>query len=343
MVDRDPAKQPHSVSTLTAPTPLLPDGVVPASQSPHSLGLWGRRLADSGLVLFPVALGAGAFGWSSDDRAVAEILEEFLGLGGNFVDATGSHIDGRSERAIGSWLAHRGSRSRILLGTTIGHQHDLSERAAPVIVHAVEAALSRLHTDHLDLLSLRLDQESPIDEVLAAVDDLIRSGKVRFVAAAAPSADRLVEARITAAQQGVSQLVAVQANYSLANRAHYEAAVSGVVTLQACGFMPRPPLAGGLLVSGSRYRQEQGRRLRHGAEVSLPARRWPALQAALAAMAIEQSVAIPAIALAWLLTRPNVTAPIVSVSSAGQITEAIAAVRVQLTRHQVAELDRLSR
>lgn len=342
-MDRDPAKPPHSVSTLTAPTPLLPDTVIPAAQSPHSLGWWGRRLADSPLVLFPMALGASAFGWSTDDRVVAEILDEFIELGGNFVDATGSHIDGRSERAVGGWLARRGSRSRILLGTTIGHQHDLSDRPAPVIVHAVEAALSRLRTEHLDLLSLRLGDESPIDEVLAAVDDLIRAGKVRFVAAAAPSADRLVEARITAAQQGVAQLVAVQANYSLANRGPYESAVSGVVTLQACGFMPRQPLAGGLLASGSRYRQEHGRRLRHGAEVSLPARRWPALLAVLASMAAEQSVAVPAIALAWLLTRPNVTAPIVSVSRAGQLTEAIAAVRVQLTRNQVAELDRLSR
>lgn len=333
-----------AIETVAASAPFLLDAVPTAPpQSPSSPGSWRRGPARSPLQFFPVALGASTFGWSTDDRGAAEIIDRFVELGGNFVDATGPHVDGRSERAIGGWLTRSGSRSRILLGTTIGHQHDLSERPAAIVAHAVEAALSRLRTDHLDLLSVHLSENSPIDEVLIAVDEVVRSGKVRFVAASAPTANRLIEARIVAAQQGVSPLVAVQANYSLVHRIPFEAEVARVVALQDCGFMPRQPLAGGLLVAQLRSKQEAGRRQRHGVAVTLPAKRWPGLMAALAATASALGASVPAVALAWLLSRPNVTAPIVSVSSVPQLAEAMSAVRVQLTRHQAAELDRLSR
>ena len=332
---------PEAIATLTAPTVLQPDTVLHAS--PHSIGLRGRRLAQSPLTLYPIVLGAGAFGWSTDDRGAAEIIDKFIDLGGNFVDATGSYVDGRSERAVGAWLARPGSRSRILLGTTIGYHHTFAEGSARLVVHAVEAALTRLGTDHLDLLSVHLGEDSPTVEVLVAVDDLIRSGKVRFVSASAPSANRLIEARIVAAQHGVSPLVAVQANYSLVHRAGYESGVARVVALQDCGFMPRQPLAGGLLSERYRSMQEAARRVRRGAEVTLPPKRWPSLLSGLASIARELGVGVSGAALAWLLTRPGVTAPIVSASSADQIVEAMSAVRVQLTRHQLAELDRLSR
>jgi aryl-alcohol dehydrogenase-like predicted oxidoreductase len=329
---------PDPTDTLTAPTPVLPASVLPASQAPHSLGLWGRRLGQSPLLLFPIALGAGAFGTSADDAASAAILDQFVDLGGNFIDATGSHPDGRSELAIGSWLKGRRSRASVLLGTTIGHHHDLSQDPARVTTHAVEAALGRLGTDHLDLLSLRLTTESSVEEALIAADDLIRAGKVRFIAASAPTADRLIQARIAAAQHDVTPLVAVQSRYSLANRFEYEPELARVVALQGSGFMPSQPLAG-----RHRTREELGRLRRRGAIAEVPPRRRTSILAAVATIAAELSVTSAGVALAWLLTRKDVTAPIVSASTPQQVADSVSAVRIQLTRQQAAELERASR
>lgn len=334
---------PDPSDTLTAPTPVLPLSVLPASQAPHSLGLWGRRLGQSPLLLFPIALGAGAFGSSADDVASAAILDEFIDLGGNFIDATGSHPDGRSEQAIGAWLKGRRSRSRVLLGTTIGNHHDLSQEPARVTTHAVEAALGRLRTDHLDLLSVQLTAESSVEEVLIAADDLIRAGKARFIAATAPTADLLIRARIAAAQHGVTPLVAVQSRYSLADRFEYEPELARVVALQETGFMPRQPLAGGLLTGRYRTKDELARLRRRGGIAEIPPKRRAGILAAVSAIAAELSVTSAGVALAWLLTRTDVTAPIVSASTPQQVADSMSAVRIQLTRQQAAELERVSR
>lgn len=337
-----PEARSDTVDTLTAPTPLLPDAVLPASQSPHALGLWGRRLGQSDLQLFPLALGAGSFGWSVDASEAADLIDRFVDLGGNFIDATCSHPDARSEQVVGSWVGRRGRRGRILLGTTIGNHHDLSVEPAQVIIGAVDAALARLATDCLDLVSIQLDERSQVDEVLIAVDDLVRAGKVRQVTAAAPTADQLIAARVIAAQSGASPLVAVQANYNLLNRTGYEPEVARVVALQGSGFMPRQPLASGLLAGRPYSRQEVSRLKRRGLTTTLPPKRWPLLMGALSEVAGELGVSAAAVALAWLLTRQGVTAPILNVSRPVQVDGAMAAVRVQLTRQQTADLERLS-
>jgi aryl-alcohol dehydrogenase-like predicted oxidoreductase len=339
---RSNGTDPEVVDTSTAPIPLLPEAVLPASLSPHSLDLWGRRLGQSPLQLFPLALGSGSFGRSADDRAAADIIDRFIDLGGNFLDATGSHPDGRSELIVGKWMRNRRRRPGILVGTTIGNHHDLSKDPTRVITRAVEGALERMRRDQLDLLSVHLNGRAQAEEVLVAVDDLVHSGKVRFVAANAPTADQLIEARIIAAQAGVAPLVAVQADYNLVHRAGYEPELSRVVALQGSGFMPRQPLAGGLLASGQHSRQDLAR-LRLCIASTLPPKRWPQLTSALASIGADLGVTAPAVALAWLLTRPGVTAPIVSASSPHHVDDAMVAVRIQLTRQQTCELDRLSR
>jgi aryl-alcohol dehydrogenase-like predicted oxidoreductase len=293
--------------------------------------------------LFPLALGTGSFGRSVEDRAAADIIDRFTDLGGNFLDATGSHPDARSELMVGKWMRNRRRRPGVLIGTTIADRGEWPEDLVRGITVAVERALERLRRDHLDLVSVRLREESPVDEALVALDDLVRSGKVRFVALDEPTADQLIEARIVAAQTGIAPLVAAQGAYSLVHRAAYESELSTVVALEGCGFMPRRPLAGGLLGGGGDPRVEAPRLRRRGVAPTLPSARWPQLAGALAAMAADLGVTAPAVALAWLLTRPEVTAPIVSVSNPDHLDDAMVAVRIQLTRQQLAELDRLSR
>jgi len=330
-----------SITTLTAPIPLLPPTVLQASQSPHALGLWGRSLGDSELRLFPLALGSGTFGWTVDETAASDVLDRFIDLGGNFIDATGTTPDARSEHLIGAWVRKRRRRAGVLVGTTVGPGHDLSIKPAPVIIAAVDEALDRLGTDHLDLLSIRLDDTTNTGEVLVAVDDLVRAGKVRYAAADAPTADRLIEARVVAAQSGMPSLVAAQGSYSLVHRDGFEPEVARVVELQGCGFMPRRPLGGGLLAGRQLSRSDVALRRQRGV-VNLTPRRKAAVNSALVDIGADLGVTASAVALAWLLTRPGVTAPIVSVSDVSQLESAMSAVRLQLTRQRIADLDRLS-
>jgi aryl-alcohol dehydrogenase-like predicted oxidoreductase len=340
-MDTTTGMYPEPVDEVTEPTPLLPEAVLPISQSPHSLALWGRRLGDTGPQLFPIALGTRSFGWSVDAPGAAELIDRFIDLGGNFIDASGSPADNRTEHIVGSWAGRRGRRE-MMLGTTVGNHHDRAGAPAQAIVGAVEAALTRLAVDRLDLLSIQLGEQSRVDEVLVAVDDLVRSGKVRHVAAASPTADQLVEARVVAAQSGVMPLTAVQGSYSLLHRDGYEPEVAPVATLQGAGFMPRQPLSSGLLTEREHSKQQVARLRRRGLVTSLPPRRWPPLFAALGDIATELGASAAAVALAWLLTRPNVVAPIVSMSSVQEVDDTMAAVRIQLTRQQTADLDRLS-
>lgn len=329
-------------NALTAPIPLLPTTVLRVSESPHALGLWGRRLGDSDLQLFPLGLGSASFGRTVDEPAAADILDRFVDLGGNFVDATGSAADARSENLIGAWLVKRRRRPDVLLGTTVGHHHDLSSEPAQVITSAVDASLGRLATDHLDLISIRLHSSSRVNEVLVAVDDLVRAGKVRYAAADAATADQLIEARVVAVQAGMGSLVAAQGSYSLIHRDGYEREIAPVVALQGCGFMSRRPLAGGLLTGRQHSRQDLARLRTRGLVTSLPPRRRAALVSALGGVAADLGVTTSAVALAWLLTRPGVTAPIVSVGDVTQLETAMSAVRLQLTRQHASDLDRLS-
>jgi aryl-alcohol dehydrogenase-like predicted oxidoreductase len=277
-----------------------------------------------------------------DERSAADIINRFIDLGGNFIDATGSHPDARSEVIVGQWMRNRRRQPAVLVGTTVRDHHDPSEDRTRAIIRAVDGALERLRRDHLDVLSVRLDGRPQAHEMLVAAHDLVRSGKVRFVAANAPTADQFIEACRVAGQLGVAPLVAVQADYNLVHRTGYEPELSRVVTLQGCGFMPRQPLAGGLL-AGRHYARHDVANLRRGIAVTLPSKRCSQLTSALEAMGADLGVTAPAVALAWLLARPSVTAPIVGVSSPSQLDDAMVAVRIQLTRQQAGELDQLSR
>lgn len=327
---------------MTAPTPLLPAAVTPVSPSPRALDLWGRSLGRSDVRLFPLALGSGSFGWTVFESAASDILDRFVDLGGNFIDATGSADDARSEGIIGSWLGKRGRRAEVLLGTTVGHHHDLTTEPARVIIAAVHDALVRLGTDYLDLLSIRLDGVNNTGEVLAAIDDLTRAGKLRYVAADAPTADQLIEARVVAAQSGMAPLVAAQGSYSLLHRDGYEPEVARAVELQGCGFMPRRPLAGGLLTGRQHTRSDIALMIQRGLAPTASSRRRATVASALTEIGADLGVTASAVALAWLLIRPGVTAPIVSVSDVSQLESAMSAVRLPLTRQRVSELDRLS-
>ena len=302
-----------------------------------------RPLGQSELRVFPMAIGANVFGWTADSEATTGILDSYVELGGNFIDTADSYASGRSEIMIGNWMRDRRNRSQLVIATKIGKSADNPGLSASMVMRSVNASLERLQTSYLDLLYLHIDDTAvDFEETLLAVDWLIRAGKVRYFGVANHSGNRLIEARVIAAQLGITPLVAVQNHYNLMHRQEYEGAVASVAAQQGLGVMPRFALAGGFLTGKYRVRTDVTRG-QHGVKATNYLNKHGLrVLACLDGIAAEQGMSAATIALAWLLAKPNVVAPVASASRPEQVADLMAAASVQLTRHQLAALDSVS-
>lgn len=330
--DRLPGADTATPDTALADTgPLSPVHVLP------------RRIGTSDIRVAPVALGGKVFGWNVDDGTARRILDVFVDGGGNLIDTADSYSSGRSETIIGSWLAASGNRDRVVVSTKVGKSVDFPGLSATAVEGAVHASLRRLRIETIDLLFLHIDDEAvPFEETLAAVDRLIRAGKVRAFGCSDHTGNRLVEARVASGIIGVAPMVALQNQYSLMHRAQYETDLAGVAESQQLGVLPRFPLAAGYLTGKYRTRADILASRRRGEVSAHFGRRGGRVIAVLEETAREHGVAPAAIALAWLLTKPRVAAPIASATSVEQVGAMLAAPSVQLTRTQVTDLDRAS-
>lgn len=302
-----------------------------------------RVLGQSTLRVFPLALSGNVFGWTTDAVSCEAVLDIYADLGGNFVDTADAYASGRSETMIGNWMRGRGNRDDLVIATKVGKSADNPGLTHSAIARSVDQSLQRLGTDRIDLLYLHIDDTSvPFEETLLAVDELVASGKVRFVGAADHSGNRLVEARVIAAQLGATPIAALQTQYNLLHRSEYEGTIAAVAGQQRLGVMPRFALAGGFLTGKYRSRADVAGAVRGQGIARSLTKRGLRILAALDAVAGEQHVAPSTVAIAWLLTKPSVVAPVVSASRPEQVLDLVAAASVQLTRHQVALLDRVS-
>jgi aryl-alcohol dehydrogenase-like predicted oxidoreductase len=326
-------------------TQVLPDRataivVEPPRVASHPIR---RRLGQSDLRVFPLAIGGNVFGWTAGSEATIGILDAYFEYGGNFVDTADSYAGGRSEIMIGNWMRARRNRSEMVIGTKVGKSADSPGVTASAVHRAVNSSLERLGTDYIDLLYLHIDDPSvPFEETLLVVDDLIRSGKVRYFGASDHSGNRLIEARVIAAQLGVTPMVALQNHYNLAHRREFEGDLATVAAQQRLGVMPRFALASGFLSGKYRTRADFGRTGRGIEAAHYFNKRGQRILAALDQVAWEQRISVATAALAWLLTKPDIVAPVASASLAEQVHDLVAAASVQLSRHQVARLDRAS-
>jgi aryl-alcohol dehydrogenase-like predicted oxidoreductase len=302
-----------------------------------------RVVGSSDLRVYPVALSGNVFGWTADDPATTSILDTFAEGGGNFIDTADSYASGRSELMIGRWMRIRRNRDTMVVATKAGKSRENPGMRAEAIKRSVAASLTRLGTSHIDLLYLHIDDESvDFDETLLAVDELIGEGKVRYFGGSDHTGNRLIQARIACGQMGVAPMVAVQPQYNLLHREEYETGLAHVAAIQGLGVMPRFALASGFLSGKYRQRADVAHNSRGRDAVKYMRRRGFKVLNALDEVADEQNASVATIALAWLLNKPGVVAPVVSASIATQVPELLAAARVQLTRHQSAELDRVS-
>ncbi|MDZ4046502.1 MAG: aldo/keto reductase, partial [Rhodoglobus sp.] len=276
-------------------------------------------IGTSDLEVFPLAMSGNVFGWTADDPTTNAILDEYVERGGNFIDTADSYAAGRSETMIGNWMRNRRNRNDIVVATKVGKSADNPGLRARVLTRAVHASLQRLGTDRIDLLYLHIDDQSvEFEETLLAVDELIRAGKVRYFGGSDHTGNRLIEARIASAQLGVAPMVALQNHYNLVHRTEYEGGLAHVAAQQRLGVMPRFALASGFLTGKYRQKADLAKNQRGGEVSKLLNRRGLRILSALDEAAAAHEASVASIALAWLLTKPGVVAPVVSASSPEQ-------------------------
>jgi len=302
-----------------------------------------RTIGSSDLKVFPLALSGNVFGWTSDAGNTIAILDEYASYGGNFLDTADAYAAGRSEIMIGNWMRDNGNRAEMVVATKVGKSADNPGVGARAITRAVEASLERLRTDYIDLLYLHVDDDTvPFDETLLAVDELIRAGKVRYFGGSDHTGNRFIEARIASAQLGVAPMVAMQNHYNLLHRKEYESGLANIAARQNLGVMPRFALASGFLSGKYRNRADLARNPRGGEAARYVNRHGMRVLATLAAVARAHEASLATIALAWLLSKPFVVAPVASASRVDQVADLTRAASIQLSRQQVTELDRVS-
>ncbi|TQM63161.1 aryl-alcohol dehydrogenase-like predicted oxidoreductase [Klugiella xanthotipulae] len=334
----------HSPRGAAEPTPAEESVAGPCFTEPITLARAGvqRPIGRSDLRVYPVALGTSVFGWTVDRPTSMSIMDRFFLLGGNFIDTADNYAAGQSEMMIGNWMRTRGNRDRIILATKVGQSHDNPGLTRRGILAAVEASLERLQTDYIDLLYFHYDdQRVPLEDSLAAVHELIESGKVRYLGASNYSGQRLMEARLLAAT-GLPSFESAQEHYNLMHRKEYETDAALAADTQQLGVVPHFALAHGFLGGGYRSKNDgigSARRARAGEHIN---RRGMRVLSVLDRVAAEHGVDNAAIALAWLQSKRHVAAPVVSADTLGHVDSMIASADLVLTHAQLRDLDRVS-
>ncbi|MGO3127207.1 MAG: aldo/keto reductase [Luteimonas sp.] len=308
-----------------------------------------RELGRSGLKVSPLAFGGNVFGWSADEATTHALLDECVALGLNLVDTADVYsawVDGNqggeSETLIGRWLQKSGKRARVVIATKVAKWPQRKGLSPANIQAACEDSLRRLQTDVIDLYQAHEDDPSvPLEDTLGAFSRLIEQGKVRAIGASNYTAPRLAEALDVARRHNLPRYETLQPEYNLVDRAGYEAALEPLVREHGLGVIGYYSLASGFLSGKYRTGADAAKSSARGAQVVkqyLNARGKRVL-AALDDAACRHAATAAQIALAWLIARPGVTAPIVSATSIHQLRELAAARTLLLTKSDIAALD----
>lgn len=312
-----------------------------------------RQLGRSGIAISPLVFGGNVFGWTADRARSFDMLDRFLAAGLETVDTADVYSTwvpgnrgGESETIIGEWMEARGNRDSVTLITKVGMEMGPQDKglAAAYIERAVEASLKRLKTDRIDVYFSHICDESvPNAETLAAYDRLIRAGKVRAIGASNHTAAQLRGALDAAAANGLPRYEVVQPQYNLFDRDGFEGPLADLAAAEGLGVLTCCSLASGFLSGKYRSEADLGKSPRgRGIKPYLTPRGMRILDALDNAAAAHG--AQPAeVALAWVMARPGVTAPIASATSAAQMDSLIRAVALDLGAEEIATLDAASR
>jgi len=312
-----------------------------------------RFLGRTGLQVSALCFGTQTFGWGADERTAHAMLDQFVDAGGNFVDSADSYNNGQSETIIGTWLKSRKNRNHLVIATKVffptgpgPNDRGLSRKH---LLAAVEGSLRRLQTDYIDLYQMHCwDAATPLEETLETLNDLVRSGKVRYIGASNFTPSQLDRALMLSRFNHWARIECLQPEYSLLVRSP-EWELLPLCRAEGIGVIPWSPLAGGWLTG--KYRRGQpippdsrgGRRDRFE---DLPEQRateqaWEVIET-LVEIAHEVGRTPSQVALNWLLQQPGVTAPIFGARTIEQLKENLGAVGWKLLPEHVKRLSEVS-
>ncbi|MFJ9563686.1 aldo/keto reductase [Streptomyces fuscichromogenes] len=305
-----------------------------------------RKLGSSDLEVFPLALGGNVFGWTADEAASFAVLDAYAAAGGNFVDTADSysawiegHQGGESETIIGRWVRARGNRDDVVIATKVGQHPDYPGLSAANIKAAAEASLRRLGTDHIDLYYTHFDKpEIPVEEIIGALDELVRAGKVRHIAASNITAERLQESLDLSDREGLARYVALQPHYNLVSRDTYEGSLQDLASRTGLAAVPYFALAAGFLTGKYRPGTTVDSPRAGRAAPYLESARGQKVLTALDEIAETHSVAVPTVALAWLAAQPTVISPIASARTLEQLPALLGVADLTLTDQDLSRL-----
>jgi aryl-alcohol dehydrogenase-like predicted oxidoreductase len=312
-----------------------------------------RRLGRTDLDVSVLCFGGNTFGWTTDAAQSAAVLDAFMEAGGNFVDSADVYSrwvpgndGGESEVILGQWMKDRGNRNDVIVATKLGSPMGEGKQglSKAYMIQAVEDSLKRLQTDYVDLYQAhRDDQTTPLEETMAAFDDLVKQGKVRWIGASNFTAARLAEANAVAEKGGWARYESIQPVYHLLQRSDYEAELEPLCQKDEIGVITYSSLASGFLTG----KYQPGAALPSSGRASGVQRQYMndkgwAVLAAVESVAKRLGATPAQVALAWIASRPGMTGPIASATTPGQLDEIVGGIGLTLDVDAIATLDKAS-
>lgn len=314
------------------------------------------RLGRTGLKVSKLCLGTMQFGWTADETLSHKILTVAFEAGINFIDTADIYsrwVEGNqggvSESIIGKWMKENQiPREQVVIATKVrgqmGEGPNDQGLSRAHILDAAEASLRRLRTDYIDLYQVHwYDEETPIEETLQALDDLVRQGKVRYIGASNYPAWRVMHALGTSDKLGLARFNSLQPHYNLVHREEFERELAEVCRIFGLGVIPYSPLAGGFLTG----KYQKGEKLPESVRADSAKRRyfndrsWAILDA-VRNIAEHKDKSISQVALAWHLSNPIVTSPIVGPRTLDQLADNLEAADLRLEEDEMAKLNEVS-
>ncbi|WP_103064392.1 aldo/keto reductase [Actinomyces qiguomingii] len=310
-----------------------------------------RTLGNSELHVSAIGLGGNVFGWTADEDTSHRILDAYVNGGGNFIDTADGyshwapgHVGGESEAVIGSWLRTRGRRDEVVIATKVSTKPDRKGLAASNIRAAIDESLSRLGTDHVDLYYAHFDDmDTPLEETVAAFEEVRAAGKTRYVALSNYTPDRVEEWCAIAAANDFAPAVALQPHYNLVHRQDVEGPGNRgeVAVTHHLGLVPYFSLASGFLTGKYRPGRDSGSARGSWIADYLRAEYFSVLEV-VREVAVAHDAAPAAVALAWLRDRPGVVSPLASARTLEQLGPILHALSLELDPEETLALTRAS-
>lgn len=308
-----------------------------------------RALGNSQLEVAPLAFGGNVLGWTADEATSFALLDRFVAAGCNLIDTADvysrwvpGHAGGESETIIGKWLKRSGKRTEVVLATKVGMEMGSGKKglSKDYIKQAVEDSLRRLQTDYIDLYQSHSDDaDTSQEETLEAYAQLVKQGKVRVIGASNYNAERLQKAIRVSHQHGYPSYQCLQPEYNLYQRTAFESALEPVCAAHGLGVITYFSLASGFLTGKYRSQQDLSKSTRGGGMGKYMNERGFRILAELDASAKQLSATPAQVALAWLMARPSVTAPIASATTIAQLDELIGATQLILDQATIERLN----